>query len=64
MLLRRDEDLTAHVTALLRAGLLVLKMNPSGSRLDEQLGQLHHRTQPSVTWSARAVRYIRHEMNV
>lgn len=36
------EDLAGHVAALLRAGGLVLNVDPRRSLLDEELGELHY----------------------
>mmetsp|Transcript_44348 Transcript_44348/g.105605 ORF Transcript_44348/g.105605 Transcript_44348/m.105605 type:complete len:297 (+) Transcript_44348:885-1775(+) len=41
VLLSGDEDLAAHVAALLGARLLVLDVDPSSASLNEHLGQLH-----------------------
>jgi len=48
VLLRTHEHFPAHVAALLGARLLVLEMDASGTPLDEHLGQLHHRREPTV----------------
>mmetsp|Transcript_11096 Transcript_11096/g.25582 ORF Transcript_11096/g.25582 Transcript_11096/m.25582 type:complete len:591 (-) Transcript_11096:418-2190(-) len=49
VLLRRHEDLAAHVSTFLGAGRLVLKVDPGRSRLDHHLCQLHHRRKATVS---------------
>ena len=49
VLLDRDKDLASHVAALLRARGLVLDVNAGGTALDEELGELHHGSQTTVT---------------
>lgn len=44
-----NQDLSGHVTTLLRSWGLVLNVNTSSTLLDEELGQLHHSSQTTMS---------------
>mmetsp|Transcript_29781 Transcript_29781/g.97041 ORF Transcript_29781/g.97041 Transcript_29781/m.97041 type:complete len:536 (+) Transcript_29781:321-1928(+) len=48
VLLRRNEHLAAHVTALFRARLLVLEVHARRATLDKHLDELHNSGEPAV----------------
>ena len=49
MLADGHQDLASHVTALFRAGGLILNVNTGSTTLNEELGELHNGGQTTVT---------------
>jgi hypothetical protein len=43
-----NQHLSGHVSTLLRAGSLIFNVNTSGTFLNEEPGELHHRSKTSV----------------